>query len=164
MGIGISFETWAVDNTNDFPMRVTAEKGGTRRPGSAGPAFSYFQVLSNEIPTPKELICPADRRRLAAKDFGKLSKTNLSYFVALDAQQDNPLMLLAGDRNLTNGGPVASDRVLVLTTNAQVGWTHELHNCQGNVVLADASVQRVSSSHLRSWLAASGVTNRLVMP
>jgi prepilin-type N-terminal cleavage/methylation domain-containing protein len=53
---------------------------------------------------------------------------------------------------------------LLLETNTQAGWTRELHNCQGNILLVDGSVQQVASSGLRRLLSASGATNRLAMP
>ena len=162
--IGILFKTWALERTNDFPMHISAEKGGTRVPPGAGPAFVHFQVLSNALGSPEVLICPADQRRSAAKDLAHLSNTNLSYFVGLDVRQDSPQMLMAGDRNVANGTPLPPNRILVLETNTQAGWTLELHNCQGNILLVDGSVQQVTSSGLRRLLSASGATNRLAMP
>jgi prepilin-type processing-associated H-X9-DG protein len=68
---------------------------------------------------------------------------------------------LYGDRNLTNGWPLENG-MLVLTPNRPVGWTHELHNRQGNVALADGSVQEFANSSLPGLLV--GTTNRLAMP
>jgi hypothetical protein len=46
-----------------------------------------------------------------------------------------------------------------------VGWTKEIHQHCGNVVLADGSVQQATSSRLGDLLRASGVaTNRLAIP
>ena len=107
---------------------------------TSGEAFRYFQVVSNEMGTPKLLVCPADTR-LPAKDVGLgFSNTNLSYFVGLDAVETYPSMFLYGDRNLTNGLPI-QDGILVLMPNRPVGFTYELHNGQGNLALADGSVQ-----------------------
>jgi prepilin-type N-terminal cleavage/methylation domain-containing protein len=164
MEIGIAFKTWAVERTNDYPMRVSAGKGGTWDSVGTGLAFPHFQVLSNEISTSKVFICPADKQRTAAKDFASLANTNLSYFVGLDEDESSPQMLLAGDRNVTNGTPLPPNRILALTTNTVLGWTHELHNCQGNALLADCSVQRVTSSGLKAQVANSGGTNRLAIP
>ncbi len=162
--IGIAFKTWAVERTNDFPMRVSDSKGGTRESVETGLAFPHFQVLTNELSTPRVLICPADEQRTAAKDFASLSNRKISYFMALDALEEIPQMFLAGDRNVTNGTPLPPDRILVLTTNTMLGWTHEIHNCRGNVLLADSSVQQVSSSRLRDLVARSDGTNLLAIP
>jgi prepilin-type processing-associated H-X9-DG protein len=122
--------------------------------------------MSNELSTPKLLICPSDTR-VAAKDFGLgFSITNLSYFLSLDAEETYPGMFLSGDRNLTNGQPIQNG-ILVLPPNRPVGFTHELHNGQGNIALADGSVQGWTSSRLSSAVVGPpgiGMTNRLAMP
>jgi len=161
---GIAFRIWASDRGNAFPVELSTVKDGTRELAATGRAFAHFQVLSNELATPRILICPADKERSPAKEFSSLSNTNLSYFIGLDAREETPGMLLAGDRNLTNGTPLPPNGILVLTTNTMLGWTHELHNFSGNVLLADASVQQVSSSGLRSLIVLSGGTNHLAMP
>jgi hypothetical protein len=161
--IGLAFRTWAAERTNSFPMQVSAAKGGTRDLVGTSLVFPNFQVLSNELRSPIVLVCPADRRT-AAKEFAGLSNANLSYFVGLDAQEQNPNAFLAGDRNVTNGTPLPPSRILILTTNGVVGWTHELHDCLGNVVLADGSVQQLTSSSLRKLNAEAGAANRLVIP
>jgi prepilin-type processing-associated H-X9-DG protein len=158
--LGLSFRFQAID-TSDGP----ATQASTNREGTLGyiantEAFRYFQAMSNHLATPKILVCPADVRT-PSKDFGPgFSNTNLSYFVNLDASETYPQMVLYGDRNLTNGVPLQNG-LLVLTSNSVVGWTHELHNRQGNVAMADGSVQGWSSSRLSGlWI----FTNRLAMP
>ena len=73
------------------------------------------------------------------------------------------MLLLAGDRNLTNGLPITNG-VLFLAANLPAGWTHELHSGQGNVGLADGSVQGFSNSRLREAVTNAGGGNRLLMP
>ena len=119
--------------------------------------------MSNELATPKILVCPADAARSAAKDFATLNNTNISYFVGLDAKDSTPDMLLAGDRNLTNGLPV-TNHVLFLATNIAAGWTHGLHSPSGNIGLADGSVMQVSTPYLRKVMTNAGAQNRLLMP
>jgi hypothetical protein len=161
---GFGFKTWSLDRANAFPMQFPAGKGGTRELIESGPAFVHFQVLSNELAgVTQTLLCPADKRR-PAKDFASLSNSNVSYFVGLEAVESNPQMLLAGDRNLTNGTPLPPNRILVLTPKSVLGWTDELHHRQGNILLADGSVQQISSSRLTAQAANSGGTNRLAMP
>ena len=99
--------------------------------------------------------------------------TSLSYFVNLDAVDTNPSMFLSGDDNLLIGGQPhdrvsgspATSGVLPLTTNSLIAWSEARHEKQGNVALADGSVQQLTTSSLRRQWEASGVeTNRLVMP
>jgi len=163
--VGLSFRTWALDYKDQFPMQVHGTNGGTMELASTAPAFMHFLVLSNELSTPKILFCPSDKRPGPPTNFiSDLDNSKISYFVGVDAVQTSPQMFLAGDRNITNG--IATRRgFLELTTNQMAGWTHELHKGQGNVGLADGSVQQFSTSRLRQAIEATGVaTNRLAMP
>jgi prepilin-type N-terminal cleavage/methylation domain-containing protein len=161
--IGLSFRTWALDNKNRFPCHVLTNSAGELRPEAATNAYLHFLVMSNELSTPYILRCPADAQRALTRDFSKLNNTNISYFVGLDASDTAPQMFLAGDRNLTNGLAVTNG-VLFLATNLAVGWTHELHSCQGNVGLADGSVQGFTISRLSEAVTNAGAGNRLLMP
>ncbi len=57
-------------------------------------------------------------------------------------------MVVAGDRNLTNGFP-PTNGMLYLTTNQNVGWTKELHKFEGNIALGDGSVQQANNARLQ---------------
>lgn len=73
-------------------------------------------------------------------------------------------MLMAGDRNITNG-TASKNGLLVLTTNQPAGWTMEMHRGNGNVGLADGSVQQLSNSRLRDAVGVTGTNvNRLLFP
>lgn len=158
--LGLSFRTWVIESGGGFSMQVSTNHEGALKPITITEAFRYFQVRSNEM-APKILICPADVR-VPAKDFGPgFSNMNLSYFVNLDADESYPQMFLYGDRNLTNGLPL-QEGIMVLAPNRALGWTHELHNDQGNVALADGSVQGFANSRLSGLVL--GTTNRLAMP
>jgi competence protein ComGC len=159
--IGLAFKTWALDNTNCYPMQVSVTNGGTMELATETNAYVHFQVMSNELSTPRVLRCPEDARRRWATNFGLgFSNINISYFVGVDASDANPEAFLAGDRNLTNNAPRVNG-LLVLTTNSPVGWNNDLHKLSGNILLADGSVQQLTSSMLRGRLSG---TNRLVMP
>jgi competence protein ComGC len=161
--IGLAFRCWALDHNENYPMQVSVTNGGTME--FASQAFFTFQVLSNELSTPKILLCPAEKRRKFATDFlSDFSNAKISYFVGADACQSNPAMFLAGDRNITNAAIIRGG-YLDLTTNQPAGWTHELHERQGNMGLADGSVQQFSSSKLRHAMQFTGdPRNRLAMP
>ena len=163
--IGLSYRQWALDHTNAYPMALSTNFGGTLEHVATGEVWPHFQVMSNELNTPVVLVCPSDRGRFRVKHFGSnLSNSNLSYFVGLDADDATPQMFLAGDRNLV-GGTMLPNRILLLTTNDAVRWSQKMHINQGNVAMADGSVQGFGNSHLRMALANTGVaTNRLAMP
>jgi prepilin-type processing-associated H-X9-DG protein len=161
--VGLGYRVFAVDHQDLFPMSLSTNRGGTKELIPGSPAYVHFQVLSNEFSSPKVLVCPADGRE-AAPDFRSLRNTNLSYFIGLDADETQPQMLLAGDRNVTNG-VTPSGGVLGLTPDRLAGWTGDLHGGYGNVALADGSVQQVSSARLREQLRHSGNrANRIQLP
>jgi prepilin-type processing-associated H-X9-DG protein len=160
---GLAFRLWEGDNGDKYPMAVSTNKGGTMEYVEGGNAFRHFQVMSNELSTPKILVCPADNRTAAAS-FARLKNQNVSYFVGLDATETQPQMLMTGDRNVTNGlSPVRS--VLELRPEIPAGWTEALHNGQGNMGLADGSVQQYTTIRLQQALQNTGdSTNRVALP
>lgn len=159
---GLAFTIWEGNHGDKFPMDVVETNGGTAEFTSGPNLWRHFQVMSNELSTPKVLICPADSR-LAATNFISLRNSNISYFVGLSATETDPQSILFGDRNITNGTPIRNG-ILELTTNHPAGWTSEMHRGVENIALADGSVQQVSTAGLRNGLANSGLTNRLQMP
>jgi len=161
--IGLAFKTWSLDNKDQFPWQVLTNLDGELSPEAATNVYRYFLVMSNELSTPYILLCPADAQRVRTRDFSKLNNSNISYFVGLDALDATPQMFLAGDRNLTNRLAI-TNRVLFLATNLLVGWTHELHSENGNICLADGSVQQLNAVRLREALTNTGAGNRLLMP
>ena len=125
--------------------------------------WKNFQVMSNELSTPKVLICPTDTRD-AATNFDFLRNSNISFFIGIDAGESNPQLILGGDRNITNG-TLVKNGILEVTTNTPVGWTAEQHNHVGNLLLSDGSVQQLSQSGLRASMQNTGLfTNRFLMP
>jgi type II secretory pathway pseudopilin PulG len=163
--VGLAYRVWEGDHGNYYPMFVSETNGGTMEFTTGRNAWRHFQVMSNELSTPRVLICPADSDRwFAATNFIWLNNSNLSFFVGSVSNETNPQMILSGDHNITNGTPVRNG-LLELTTNNPSGWTAEMHEKVGNVGLADGSVQQVSISGLRTIVENTGVaTNRLQMP
>lgn len=131
----------------------------------SGIPYVHFLVLSNELSTPRILVCPADTNRIAATNWSSLRNGNISYFVALDAAETHPQMFLSGDDNFTVNGTKPKRGILELWTNSTIAWLPTRHVLQGNVALADGSVQGFSSVRFQQALVGTGTTtNRLVMP
>ena len=80
-------------------QRRQIHHGGFQKINSGADTFRYFQVMSNELSTPRILFCPSDTRTAAT--FVRLKNQNVSYFVGLDARDAYPQRFLSGDRNLT---------------------------------------------------------------
>jgi prepilin-type processing-associated H-X9-DG protein len=151
---GLAFRIWEGDNGDKMPMDVPVAKGGTKECDTGAETFRHFQVMSNELSTPKILACPADTRT-AADNFTRLKNQNVSYFVGLEANDMNPQMFLDGDRNIT-GGSEPQNGILKLVPGGPASWTAAIHNNQGNVGLADGSVQQCSNAALLNMLKNSG--------
>jgi hypothetical protein len=168
--IGLAYRIWEGDNNGKYPMQASVTNGGTRelfRGGSSfqNLAFLNYLVMSNELSTPRILICPADTIHFAATNFSDFNNQNISYFVGLDAGTNYPQTFLAGDDNFEiNGAPVKSG-LLKISTNTTISWTAARHKFVGNIGLADGSVQQVTQNGLRQALEQTGLaTNRLVIP
>ncbi len=157
---GLAYRIWEGDNNDKYPMDTPVAKGGTQEFGASGAdTFRHFLVMSNELSTPKILVCPSDTR-LAAATFGQLQNKNLSYFVGLDARDDFPQRFLDGDRNIIGAAEAGDfpppDGILKLVPGGPAGWTSAIHNNSGNLGLADGSVQQFTSDGLQKALANSG--------
>jgi hypothetical protein len=164
--IGLAYRIWEGDHGNKYPMSVSVTNGGAMEFVATGNVAAIFQVMSNELSTPKILFCPADERRSYATNFSAgFSAQNIIYFIGLNADETNPQMLLSGDDNFAIGGaPVKSGR-LDIAANTPVTWTAARHHFAGNVAVADGSVQQMSNSGLTNWLHQTGLaTNRLAIP
>ena len=146
-------------------MHVSTNAGGSLEFSESFEAFRHFQVLQNELGTPRVTVCPQDKDRMPSLNFSNFNNLNVSYFVGIDANEANANMLLSGDRHVTNGF-APKNGVLNLTTNQNVRWSKELHDHANNIGLADGSVQQVTSKRLRSViLPATGfATNRILLP
>jgi prepilin-type N-terminal cleavage/methylation domain-containing protein/prepilin-type processing-associated H-X9-DG protein len=149
-------------------------------------AFGFFMVMSNELNTPKVVFCPSEPdsiRQVSSTFAGQIpagsansvpftNDLNVSYFIGVDAVDTMPQMFLDGDHNLGSGNPPttayqpgstangtyfnASLGTNFPANNTAVGWMDNMHQKQGNVGLADGSVQQFSRSRLQDGLKNSG--------
>ena len=166
---GLSFKMWAGDNGDKYPMQVSVTNGGAMELAIAGDVAGIFCVMSNELSTPKVLVCPEDAGRHYATNFTTdLNHQTISYFIGLDAEEKYPQMIVSGDDNLAVNGMRVRPGILNLRTNAAVGWTKERnrdYHPPGNIVLVDGSATQTTDSALKSALANTGfATNRFVIP
>jgi prepilin-type processing-associated H-X9-DG protein len=177
--ISIAYRLWEGDNNGKYPMAVSVTNGGAMELVVTGNVAACFQEMSNELSTPKILLCPEDTCRVRATDFSTLNSSNISYFVGLDVTNEtNPQMFLSGDDNFAIGGFPVKSGALELSTNTPVTWTslrHIAYNSHfwttakhkfvGNIGMADGSVQQVTTDGLQMALQQTGVaTNRLAIP
>jgi prepilin-type N-terminal cleavage/methylation domain-containing protein len=201
---GLATRVWEGDNNDRYPMAVLSSQGGAlefvhHTGNSATPAnptpnnvltvfphqAKVFQVMSNELSTPKVTICPADTfHTTAATNFGNANDTatkgdydttKTSFFIGSDAGETDPQMILFGDCNIgkqgTANGPgnsrftsamAISSSAISQTVNQGWAWTIDTHNKVGNLTLSDGSVQQVSATGLKTSMQNG--TNTVVWP
>src|SRR5437764_5748110 len=57
--VGLAFRTFSLDNQDQYPMNVPAVSGGAQEfVGNYVNTWRIFSCMSNELTTPKILICP----------------------------------------------------------------------------------------------------------
>jgi len=192
--IGISFRLFATDNGDRFPMGVSTNEGGVADWLGSTPnakpleMWRIFASLSNELATPKTVVCPSDSARISPSNFVGMvvlaldrggKNGGVSYFVNPDADEGRPQVILGGDRNVTNGtlnpkADVAYNSQLKSTlyyakmnSDANLrttGWSTSMHNGAGNVVLSDGSVQQVTGARLREQVINAQEDHALLFP
>lgn len=162
----LATRVWEGDNNDKYPPQVSVTNGGSMELTTGPNAWRTFQVMSNELCTPKVVICPIEEghSRFFATNFITFCNSNVSFFVGVDANETDPASILYGDHNITNGMPIRNG-ILMLTTNRPSGWTSDIHNKVGNLAFADGSVRQVTIDDLQTVVANSGMeSNRLQMP
>jgi prepilin-type processing-associated H-X9-DG protein len=174
--VGLALRLFGQEHGMNFPMNLPASQGGTRElDGDVSQLWRHYRLLTNELTTPKMLWCPSDSQRKPATVWAPFpadrravvfaGNQNLSYFSGLNAHEDQPQTILAGDRNLTTNGLALSPGRHVVSANTQFGFTETMHSSSGNILLADGSVQQVTSGRLneqfRDALTNSGLTTNV---
>jgi len=145
-------------------MAVSTNSAGSLEFASTGEVFRHLLAISNELATPKVLVCRSDPIRSRSTNFATLSNVNLSYFIGLDAFETAPLMILSGDRNLSTNSAFLSG-VLTVNSNTPLRWTKDMHVHQGNIGLADGSAQQVTDNAFTRQIASStNLPERLAIP
>lgn len=177
--VALSEMLWAGDNNDKFPMQVSVTNGGTMELMMTTDAWKTFQVMSNELGTPKVIFCPADSLRgRSATNFSGDLPNRISYFIGLDATDRNPNQILCGDNNFLNSGSAVKPGLFLVTSNTSASWDTSRHvsvestslffktkTGRGNIAFADGSVQSLSNSNLLSQIHQTGfATNRLAVP
>jgi prepilin-type processing-associated H-X9-DG protein len=166
--VNLAYVIWAGDHNNKYPMAVSVTNGGAMETIATGDVVKCFICLSNELSTPKVLVCPVevDLGKIAATDFvNDLHNSNISYFIGVDADEAYPQRILSGDDNfLINGSPIKSGLVQYLT-NTSIAWGADRHQFVGNIGYADGSVNALFSPGLQAtFLQSDLATNRLAIP
>ena len=164
--ISLGYRIWEQDNRDLYPMAVSVTNGGAMEWAAAGDVAAVFQVMSNELSTPKILICPQDVMHAPAANFATgFSAKNISYFASVNASEANPQMMLLGDDNFEIGGIPVESELLQISTNTPIAWSAARHVHTGNVALTYGSVQQLTTAGLQQAFRNAGTaTNRIAIP
>ena len=159
--VSLGLKIWANDNLDKYPWNLSITNGGSM---DSPDWTDHFRVCSNELSTPRILLCPADVQNKAATNWAfATGDANISYFVGTTASEALPQTIVLGDRNVTGGdGGLDAKWSKFLGSSIDATWDRNLHNRSGDLSLADGSVQQTKSETLRAQISAalaSGLTN-----
>ena len=171
--VGVAFRLYANDHDGHYPMTLENAVGGTKQFTAPRETYRHFLAVGTELSSPHVLVCPEDSHKIKVPDFNTnftvFNNSNISYFIGLDADEANPGLLLAGDRNLRKSFK-SKGAVMALSARSNVTWTKELHSLKskepcGNIGLADGSAQQVNNEKLRALLGqTSNNVQSLMLP
>jgi competence protein ComGC len=173
--IGQAFHAWAADHGDRMMWVVpSTEEGTTWPPGSPPPPWgglqnlAYFQYswISNQLVSPKYLVCPADASKRVARNWGSTDpnggfrhnnqqNNSVSYSLGLHAWPERPEGFMAGDRNFGYDAVVTTCSTGITPTReiqpatTVAAWLPTIHGTNGNLLLYDGRVEQVDTSGLR---------------
>ena len=170
--IGQAFQSWASEhNDNNYVFRTPYPEGTKNYPFPSlmNSAWFHFASLSNQLGSPKLLVCPADTGAARAANnwgFGPdgflnagLRANALSYSLHLEAFPMAPRTILSGDRNIrATSFPVSCSSGATFCAglginDAGLRWTNDVHGVSGHLLFSDGSVAFTSPNELRSAIS-----------
>jgi hypothetical protein len=83
--IGLSVLVWKGDHNDQYPWNVSTNAGGVKelvgadKDGFITNSWLVFQVMAEELRSPKVLVCPDDKTKTPAADFAHLTASNVTY-------------------------------------------------------------------------------------
>jgi len=175
--IGLALRMWSNDHGEKFPWLVgryvqgSCDAGDGANTVCAGSGWAnavqdgnvtIYRSISNELNSPKVLVCTSDGERSKASSFDTTrpnayqNANQSSYFVGLRAEETAPQTILTGDRNITGGGGGVRRTYTGEDPNAiDANFDNSIHRSSGNIGLADGSGDQVTVQDLRKQIAAA---------
>jgi len=167
--LGLGLRMFAFDNVGQFPWAVPVREGGSMEDlADEQRIWRHVAVLSNELSTPKILLCPKDPRfdKIGSKTlvfgpppdkkalrFG--SNEHLSYFLYTGANAEVLERIVAGDRNLTRNGTPVQGKVTPSATDIFQFTRPGHHDHVANLLQAEGSVLIATPSRAKEFFADS---------
>lgn len=197
--VALSFIMFATDNNGRFPQHLSTNEAGVkelvfrgnRAAGDPTRTFWIFVAMSNELATPKTVVCPADTNRVAISNFYGMAygtplaqggqNASVSYFVNLAADLRTPNAILVGDRNLSyvtdSKRPGDYDAFFSVEHRIQpeqvrpgglyagLEFHPSIHSQHGYATLSDGSFLRTTTgAGVRQQILATSNEHRLIFP
>jgi prepilin-type N-terminal cleavage/methylation domain-containing protein len=170
--IGLALRMWSNDHADKFPWDVDAVvtapfaarplsgEGSRVSATDRGLNEHIFNCISNELSSPKVLVCSSDTGKTRSTTFvdpTTLKSGNISYFVGLQADEGKPQSILTGDRNGCQSATAIPAAATKLSWNsvadaAKAEFTPDIHVKQGNIGLADDSASQVTLTAFRKQI------------
>ena len=169
---GQGFQEWGTDHSGRVPWRTPWSEGGTMQDPSGLNQNLWYQWawLSNQLQSPKILVCPSDPKKRPATRWDSSPNSgflhpnyqnrSVSYFIGLDVLSENHLDLVAGDRNVRfnvaaaacSSGVSPAKGLNLPSRGGDVGIEGDLHSEAGNFLGADGGVEELSSQSFVKWV------------
>ena len=166
--IGKALELWGNDHGDQPPWEILPADGGTYQHPLALNVWYHLAWMSNELVTPKILLCPTDTGQ-PARDFTgdptggyvhpNFANRATSYFLN-HPFSFLPNEMLAGDRNITSLFISSCPRFGSALQNygypsTALRWTTALHNNAGNLLVCDGRVEQFATPQLPRGVASA---------
>lgn len=172
--IGLALTFWADNKEGKFPFQIMPAEGGSQ---TLKETWQHFEIITNELATPKILHCPSDKEKQTAQNFGTtlngletLKNRAISFGIGTGSSAAKPMMTLATDRNIVgkdgqNCSPAKITGVIttLMTDSDNPHWDANIHNNAGNMALVDGSVQQLSLADLPRHLSITGDSRNCVL-
>lgn len=171
--VSLAFRLFALDHEGKYPWFLRRAEGGTYGPRAAE-IWRNVICVSNELGTPRILVCPSDTETTAvavdwsANAFGFANAANrgkaMSYFLGLDSFEQLALTLVAGDRHLSGGVPDPCTSVYpdpgvpaidLGKGELPIHWGASIHRERGAIAISDGSVQSPATAELPRMMATA---------
>jgi hypothetical protein len=103
--VGLAMRLFANDHQEKLPWQVPEASGGALERPLNDPTLQFL-AISNELTTPKVLLCVDDQDRSRVSNFVGLSRANISYFIGLNASCPNLKVFFQVIETLQEGASV----------------------------------------------------------
>jgi hypothetical protein len=164
--LAVAYRIFETDHDDHFPFEIAASNGGTFE--LSNNIVGQFLALSNEIATPLILNCPTRTlRQPPSRDWYTLSRTNISYYIALTARPGVTNSILTGDAGFSVDGILSANQLVPITRGNRVAYPRQFHEeaDAANIAMSDGSVHQFPANGFARWQRISPVaTNLFLVP